>query len=81
VWLDKTQPNQTKLNRQDWNQIPKDVAIQISRDLFRFLLAESNDVHSNAASCIEKLLLVKDEGGRARYTAKTLLNFSLIKKT
>ncbi|KAE7999346.1 hypothetical protein FH972_003788 [Carpinus fangiana] len=57
------------------NQIPKDVAVQIFRDLVRFLLAESNVVHSYAASCIEKLLLVKDEGGRARYTAKDVAPF------
>ncbi|KAJ6729602.1 EXPORTIN-2 [Salix viminalis] len=31
--------------------------------------SESNVVHSYAASCIEKLLLVKDEGGRSRYTS------------
>ena len=51
------------------NQISKDVTVQIFRDLVRFLVAESNVVHSYAASCIEKLLLVKDEGGRSRYTA------------
>ncbi|KAK7849788.1 exportin-2 [Quercus suber] len=44
------------------NQISKDVTVQIFRDLVRFLVAESNVVHSYAASCIEKLLLVKDEG-------------------
>lgn len=57
------------------NQIPKDVALQIFRDLVRFLLAESNVVHSYAASCIEKLLLVKDEGGRARYVGKDIAPF------
>ncbi|KAK3194607.1 hypothetical protein Dsin_025917 [Dipteronia sinensis] len=48
-------------------QIPKPLAFQLFPDLVRFLGAESNVVHSYAASCIEKLLLVKDEGGRARY--------------
>ncbi|KAK2650059.1 hypothetical protein Ddye_017548 [Dipteronia dyeriana] len=49
------------------SQIPKPLAFQLFQDLVRFLGAESNVVHSYAASCIEKLLLVKDEGGRARY--------------
>lgn len=51
------------------NHIPKPMALQFFPDLIRFLRAESNVVHSYAASCIEKLLLVKDEGGRARYTS------------
>ncbi|XP_044492917.1 exportin-2-like [Mangifera indica] len=51
------------------NQIPKLHASQLFPDLVRFLGAESNVVHSYAASCIEKLLLVKDEGGRARYNS------------
>ncbi|XWS76864.1 hypothetical protein CRYUN_Cryun01aG0214600 [Craigia yunnanensis] len=50
-------------------QIQKPVAFQLFPDLVRFLGAESNVVHSYAASCIEKLLLVKDEGGKARYTS------------
>ncbi|MBA0790810.1 hypothetical protein Gohar_015432 [Gossypium harknessii] len=49
--------------------IQKPVAFQLFPDLVRFLGAESNVVHSYAASCIEKLLLVKDEGGKARYTS------------
>ncbi|XP_054780699.1 exportin-2 [Prosopis cineraria] len=51
------------------SQISKDLALKFFPDLVRFLAAESNVVHSYAASCIEKLLLVKDEGVRARYTA------------
>ena len=51
------------------NQISKDVIVQIFQDLVWFLVTESNLVHSYAASCIEKLLLVKDEGGRSRCTA------------
>eukprot|EP00256_Glycine_max_P025040 XP_003548351.1 exportin-2 [Glycine max] len=50
-------------------QISKPVALKFFPDLVRFLAAESNVVHSYAASCIEKLLLVKDEGGAARYTS------------
>ncbi|GMY07553.1 exportin-2 [Fagus crenata] len=57
------------------NQISKDVAVQLFQDLVRFLRAESNVVHSYAASCIEKLLLVKEEGGRARYTANDIAPF------
>ncbi|KAL4622151.1 hypothetical protein ACB092_06G277300 [Castanea dentata] len=57
------------------NQISKDVTVQIFRDMIRFLVAESNVVHSYAASCIEKLLLVKDEGGRSRYTANDIAPF------
>ncbi|KAJ6710317.1 IMPORTIN-7 8 11 [Salix koriyanagi] len=44
-----------------------------SQDVNAFLMlkagSESNVVHSYAASCIEKLLLVKDEGGKSRYTS------------
>ncbi|KAL6126321.1 hypothetical protein ACLB2K_074372 [Fragaria x ananassa] len=49
--------------------IPKPMTLQFFPDLIRFLRAESNVVHSYAASCIEKLLLVKDESGQARYTS------------
>ncbi|PIN17337.1 Nuclear export receptor CSE1/CAS (importin beta superfamily) [Handroanthus impetiginosus] len=51
------------------NQISKPVALALLPDVVRFLGLYSNVVHSYAASCIEKLLLVKDEGGRARYSA------------
>ena len=51
------------------NQISKSVALRFFPDLVRFLASESNVVHSYAASCIEKLLLVKDEVGGARYTS------------
>ncbi|KAK4267014.1 hypothetical protein QN277_023861 [Acacia crassicarpa] len=51
------------------SHISKHLALKFFPDLVRFLSAESNVVHSYAASCIEKLLLVKDEGGRARYTS------------
>ncbi|XP_009336759.2 exportin-2 [Pyrus x bretschneideri] len=51
------------------NHIPKPMALQFFPDLIRFLRAESNVVHSYAASCIEKLLMVKDDGGRPRYTS------------
>ncbi|KAJ6686422.1 EXPORTIN-2 [Salix purpurea] len=51
------------------NQIPKGLALQLFPYLIQFLGSESNVVHSYAASCIEKLLLVKDEGGKSRYTS------------
>lgn len=59
------------------NQIPKAVAVSLLPDVVRFLVSESNVVHSYAASCIEKLLLVKDEGGRARYSAEDISPFLL----
>ncbi|KAI4328926.1 hypothetical protein L6164_021240 [Bauhinia variegata] len=54
------------------SQISKHAALRFFPDLVRFLAAESNVVHSYAAGCIEKLLLVKDEGGRARYTSEDI---------
>ncbi|KAG2725563.1 hypothetical protein I3843_01G072700 [Carya illinoinensis] len=57
------------------NQISKDIAAHLFQDLVRFLLSESNVVHSYAASCIEKLMLVKDEAGRAKYTGKDIAPF------
>nr|GEX51973.1 exportin-2 [Tanacetum cinerariifolium] len=49
--------------------IPKPVALARLGDLVWFLCSDVNVVHSYAASCIEKLLLVKDNGVQARYTA------------
>lgn len=49
--------------------ILKPNGIELFRDLARLLQAESNVVHSYAARCIEKLLLVKEEGGESRYVA------------
>ncbi|AES75588.1 putative armadillo-like helical protein [Medicago truncatula] len=51
------------------SQISKDVALMILGDLVRFINAESNVVHSYAAICIEKLVLVKEEGGRQCYSS------------
>ncbi|KAL1549740.1 exportin-2-like [Salvia divinorum] len=59
------------------NQIPKAVAVSLLPDVVHFLVSESNVVHSYSASCIEKLLLVKDEGGRARYSAEDISPFLL----
>ncbi|KAK1272184.1 Exportin-2 [Acorus gramineus] len=50
------------------SQIPKHVALSLLPDVVRLLALENNVVHSYAASCIEKLLLVKDEGGALRFT-------------
>ncbi|KAL0412244.1 UNVERIFIED_CONTAM: Exportin-2 [Sesamum latifolium] len=60
-----------------WNQISKPIAMALLPDVIRFLGAESNVVHSYAASCIETFLLVEDEGGRARYTAADVSLFLL----
>ncbi|XP_042504800.1 exportin-2-like [Macadamia integrifolia] len=60
------------------NQIPKEVAIALVPHVVRFLGSESNVVHSYAASCIEKLLLVKDEVGRPRYTSLDINPFLLV---
>nr|XP_043618630.1 exportin-2 [Erigeron canadensis] len=49
--------------------IPKPVAMALLGDVVRFLSSDVNVVHSYAASCIEKLLLVKENGGQARYTS------------
>lgn len=60
------------------SHIPKPFAMQLFPELVRFLKAESNVVHSYAASCIEKLLLVKEEGARGnRYAAGDLSPFLL----
>ncbi|XP_075669283.1 exportin-2-like [Castanea sativa] len=48
---------------------------QIFRVLVPFLVAKSNVVRSYAADCIEKLLLVKDDWGGARYTANNIASF------
>ncbi|KAG6546655.1 hypothetical protein Mapa_011844 [Marchantia paleacea] len=50
------------------SQVPKAVALQL---LIRFLVAESNVVHSYAASCIEKMLAMKD-GKQPRYSGAEL---------
>ncbi|KAH0450584.1 hypothetical protein IEQ34_021276 [Dendrobium chrysotoxum] len=41
-------------------QIPKHTAIALLSDVINFIRANSNVVHSYAANCIEKLLLVRD---------------------
>lgn len=63
------------------NQISKPVALALLPDVVRFLSSESNVVHSYAASCIEKLLLVKDDGVRSRYTSSDISPFLLVLMT
>ncbi|XP_050237080.1 exportin-2 [Mercurialis annua] len=58
--------------------IPKPLSLQLLAELVRYLGAESNVVHSYAAGCIEKLLLVRDEGGRPRYTSADIAPFILM---
>ncbi|KAM7511883.1 hypothetical protein LguiB_010758 [Lonicera macranthoides] len=62
-------------------QISKPFALALFPDVVRFLGSDSNVVHSYAASCIEKLLLVKDVGGRARYTSADISPFLLVLMT
>ncbi|KAK4397261.1 Exportin-2 [Sesamum angolense] len=59
------------------NHISKRIAMALLPDVVHLLGSDFNVVHSYAASCIEKLLLVKDEGGRARYTAADVSPFLL----
>ncbi|KAI3416776.1 Importin N-terminal domain-containing protein [Psidium guajava] len=57
------------------SQIPKGITLQLFPNVVSYLSSESNVVHSYAASCIEKLLLVRDEGGKARYTSADISPF------
>ncbi|KAL2612267.1 hypothetical protein R1flu_023959 [Riccia fluitans] len=50
------------------SQVPKTMALQL---VIRFLVAESNVIHSYAASCIEKVLVMKD-GKQPRYSGADL---------
>ncbi|GFY93580.1 cellular apoptosis susceptibility protein, putative / importin-alpha re-exporter [Actinidia rufa] len=63
------------------NQISKPIAMALIPDVVRFLGSESNVVHSYAASCIEKLLLVKDDGRKARYISSDISPFLLVLMT
>lgn len=59
------------------NHIPKEATTQLLPHLIQFLGAESNVVHSYAATCIEQLLLVQDEEGQTRYSAADISPFSI----
>ncbi|CAN0857952.1 CAS [Linum grandiflorum] len=63
------------------DQIPKHLANPYLPQLVRFLEAESKVVHSYAAICIDKLLLVKDDGASARYTASDFATSVLVLMT
>ncbi|KAL2904063.1 Exportin-2 [Bienertia sinuspersici] len=54
------------------DQLPKSSVLPLVPEVLRFLCAEANVVHSYAAIFIDKILLVKDEGGRARYAASDI---------
>ncbi|KAI3877107.1 hypothetical protein MKX03_027633 [Papaver bracteatum] len=56
------------------NEIPKQTAVGLMGDVVRFLASESNVVHSYAANCIEKLLLIKD-GGQRRFNSTDINPF------
>ncbi|XP_068667006.1 exportin-2-like [Aristolochia californica] len=55
-------------------QISKPVSLALIPDVIRFLGSESNVVHSYAANCVEKLLLVKDEG-QPRFNSSDIGSF------
>uniref|UniRef100_A0A0C9S7F6 TSA: Wollemia nobilis Ref_Wollemi_Transcript_13726_3457 transcribed RNA sequence n=1 Tax=Wollemia nobilis TaxID=56998 RepID=A0A0C9S7F6_9CONI len=55
-------------------QIPKATSLSLILHVMRFLLSESNVVHSYAANCIEKMLLVRD-GNQLRYTSADVNQF------
>uniref|UniRef100_A0A803LF22 Exportin-2 n=1 Tax=Chenopodium quinoa TaxID=63459 RepID=A0A803LF22_CHEQI len=57
------------------DQLPKSSVMALLPEVLRFLGAESNVIHSYAAIFIDKVLLVKDEGGRARYVASDIAPF------
>ena len=59
------------------SQIPKQTGLLLFPDLVRFLTADSNVVHSYAANCIEKLLLVKD-GSVLRYNSSDINPFLMV---
>ncbi|MCO5572303.1 hypothetical protein L7F22_026056 [Adiantum nelumboides] len=55
-------------------QLPKQVALTLMPHLARFLLSESNVVHSYSALCFEKLLIIRD-GKQLRFCAQDLAPF------
>ncbi|CAI9105650.1 OLC1v1004628C1 [Oldenlandia corymbosa var. corymbosa] len=55
-------------------EIEKPVALMLLPDMVAFLNSESNVVHSYAVTCIEKILLVKDDG-RPRFTSTDIAYF------
>ncbi|CAO2822764.1 unnamed protein product [Amaranthus hypochondriacus] len=57
------------------DQLPKSSVMPLVSQVLRLLGAESNVVHSYAAIFFDKILLVKDEGGRARYVATDIAPF------
>lgn len=57
------------------SQLPKQVAMTLIPHLIRFLVSESNVVHSYAAVCIEKMLVIKD-AKQPRFGAQDLIPFT-----
>lgn len=56
------------------SQLPKAKCLELFPSLIRLLGAESNVVHSYAANCIERILVVKDEG-KPRFSSSDLQPF------
>eukprot|EP00897_Mesotaenium_endlicherianum_P004221 jgi/Mesen1/3827/ME000207S02837 len=57
-------------------QIPKAATLELLPRLIAFLGAESNVVHSYAANCIERMLVVRDPGGQPRFAPADLAPFT-----
>ncbi|KAH7316301.1 hypothetical protein KP509_21G087100 [Ceratopteris richardii] len=55
-------------------QLPKQVSLTLIPHLARFLLSESNVVHSYSALCIERMLIIRD-GKQLRFGAQDLAPF------
>lgn len=56
-------------------QIPKHMMLELLPQVMAFLVTESNVVHSYAASCIEKLLVLRDDK-QPRYLPSDVLPFA-----
>uniref|UniRef100_A0A7S2T0L6 Exportin-2 n=1 Tax=Chloropicon primus TaxID=1764295 RepID=A0A7S2T0L6_9CHLO len=56
------------------SQLPKDTCIALFPSIINLLMAESNVVHSYAATCVERMLALK-ESGKARFQEEELLQF------
>jgi exportin-2 (importin alpha re-exporter) len=56
------------------SQLPKETCIALLPSITALLTAESNVVHSYAATCLERMLAIKD-AGKARFQQQELLPF------
>ena len=56
------------------SQLPKETCIALLPSIITLLTAESNVVHSYAATCLERMIALKD-AGKARFQQQELLQF------